>query len=351
MAAWTNPSERVDDPRRAERMAALLAVFYHCRARASDARPAIPLVFRLPALDEAVALLRDDGHPIAQCFRRDALTVLGEAAQKHRERPELRAALAKLAAPVRHAPGPDGGGASGADRYAEVAGFDSSVSFDPDSYVTRAEVHLRVKRSLSDLAVAFDPRCWDVEDNPFFLQTEKVDRAIFQREGRIVVDAHQPPPGSTWSGILYEDVECRYNAAALARFWNLLNVDFRTTPDSIHMRYSLFQALRSRVWFSEQRGGLDVDSGTLEAERYEPDPTFTRVVAVKSVRYSDREADDAPFEGLGGMGHFMNLMAPSIVGLWMVEQAFWGARYVFSAAALEKAFHSSADPERRRHDL
>ena len=334
-------SQRADDAGTAERMAAVLAIFHHARPSQAGASPtavqrAMPSVFRLPSLAEAVATLANDAHPTAARFCRDARAVLGEAAAKQPGRADLVAALERIAS-ARHATPP----IAAADSYAEIADFDSEVTFDPASCVTRAEVRLRVRRSLADLALASDPRCWDIEENPFFRLTEKIDRDIYIRERRIVVDAHQPPAGTTWSGILYEEVECRYNTLALARFWNLLNVHFQVSPQSIHMRFSLFQSLRSRVWFTDQDGGIDVDSGTYDATPDPDHPGWTRIVAVKSVRYSDRESENAPFEALGGMGQFMNMVAPTVVGLWMVELTFWGACHVASRSALDKAFHST----------
>lgn len=211
----------------------------------------------------------------------------------------------------------------------------SSAEYDPNTLITTAKVHVRVKRPLWELVRLLRPAGWADSAPDYFQSTywvankgenPVVDQDASGRpEGRPL---SQQPDFDTYTGgdksfegVFYENFEWDWTVTTLSAFRNFLNTSYAATDETIDLEFSLRRCLQSQVGPMRRSGGLDVDSGYTRA-RLGADG-WIDVEAIKNVRFTDltdSNSDAGPMDP----GLYMNYLAPSIVGSWMDQLVYAG---------------------------
>lgn len=139
---------------------------------------------------------------------------------------------------------------------------------NPETGVTEAEMAFVVDRPLEVLRKIIDPQNWEACSPDYFKSSDSVMGASLEPV------ASPPATGSTWSGIIYEDVRFRFASVSLTKITNLLDITTESYPDDgtsdvlQRVSYSLRQSLVLKLGPKHFDEGVDVDEGSLEISPY-----------------------------------------------------------------------------------
>ena len=335
------------DPSAARRAAMLTVYFYaHIEPGAE-----VPETVRPLPLLEAARILRADTGPFAESRRRRAIVKLAAAdLERHRDALEilgapLDAILAildiqpPLTLPERekqifalmNAAGPAVPGCQPGMATTETEqGPNKLASHCPDPLntagVTKATSTITVPRPLSVIRQIMDPQSWDT-CSEYFPKTHvaKQDPSgvykIDSNTHEVDEDPAAPPPGSNWSGVLFEHFRLDWQQlsedawqkvfdelpaawklflptpptmvvpAGESSFWNLLSINTQSGPDEYRVEYCLRMSIHGRIGllpplqFLESVGGIDVDEGHSEAAT-NPASGEVKLTGVKYIRFA-----------------------------------------------------------------
>jgi hypothetical protein len=195
---------------------------------------------------------------------------------------------------------------------------DTDVDYDVTTLVSTATVQIQVERQFSELAKVMDPVSWEKLGPDYFAHSYRA-----KDNGKVLCKDGLPERddtgavGETWQGVLFEQFQWNWNEATLCEFRNLLNIDYKVTPNkTITLRYSLSESIDSTVGYDVQKGGIDVDSGTATAERSGNSGPWL-VTAQKRLRFTDRTPGSVGLEVPFDLGKALNYLAPSMVGIFL----------------------------------
>lgn len=186
----------------------------------------------------------------------------------------------------------------------------TTTTCDPQSKVTHATFRVTVFRGMAELRPVMDPQNWARCNSLFFDRTylAKKDKLLgtFPRnpEGDAEKEPTPFPPGSVWTGVLFEHFTLETLAGTVS-FKNLLNISAwelptpgavgtatpTPTPRAWGFDYSLKEPINSKVGNETPApGGIDIDAGSVKLE---VDNKQIVVVGEKYIRFSVRNPDPA----------------------------------------------------------
>jgi hypothetical protein len=184
---------------------------------------------------------------------------------------------------------------------------DCRATYDPIRGISRLHVDLEIALPLAKLAPFLDPQGWS-RFSPSFAASYRVDPTTYER-----IDA--PPPGTSWSGYLFEDFR-----VPIGRFRNILKVRFEAAPARIWARYDLHHALQFDFVAWSAPGGVEIDLGEVTAEAHGVDAS--RVTITKTLAFRDLTPRD-PGRHVDH-GRWLAYLAPAMMTLHAAETSGFG---------------------------
>ena len=182
--------------------------------------------------------------------------------------------------------------------------------------MTFVQGDVEVNRPLDAFTVMADPQDWST-DAPFFWTTSKL---VIAAGGQFTPAPNPPRPGSRpYVGLLEEVITLGLNPFFPIIGTNVLSTRYTNASDPYGFDVSLYQCESTIIGGSRQAGGIDVDSGSLQLSSVIDAPGWTKMTAVKRVRFTSREVCgwDA--------GVWLNLFAPFVIGAFIGLLVYEGA--------------------------
>jgi hypothetical protein len=207
---------------------------------------------------------------------------------------ERRAALGALNETLEQAPPPD--------QCIALQDVRLEPQYDPRTRATTVTASARVNRPLRELAPFIDPQCWD-NVGEFFADCYVIDKQTYRR-----IDAWEP--GTSWTGYLYECFE-----VPVARFENVLRIDFSVKAAEIRADYELYDSPRFTFAGFERPGVLEVDDGFISAKGAPAGSDWSEMNMRKTVVFADLTPGDTG--GPIDHGQWLNMTAVAMLSGWL----------------------------------
>ncbi len=191
-----------------------------------------------------------------------------------------------------------------------------SVEQDKSTLVTTCTIEVDFNLKFERVIAALDPRSWRTCSD-YFAASYAVDtdggqplskNGVFLQDTGLKVNL-----GDTWNGILFERFGFSFDGIDVYGFDNLIEVSQTLSGSSWHLDYSLFRPLEARLGSLGRPGGIDVDSGGIDVRRVNDQ---ARVVATKSIRFTDNTPLDTFPKGSLDVGLVANYIAPYVLRTW-----------------------------------
>jgi len=178
------------------------------------------------------------------------------------------------------------------------------VAYDPRTLRSTMDSTVLVNRSIGEMPRLVYPRNWKYCSD-FFQESEPVDPRTDEPLDRVNL-------GGRWQ--LREVFE-----VPVAKFTNILNIEFDVQQNRIDMEYSLYDSLSFTFLGVELPGVLEVDSGFARV-RPTAQAGWTEMAVRKTVSFRDL-TPDYPASGGIDQGQWLNYCAPAMLGLWVDEMS------------------------------
>ena len=149
-----------------------------------------------------------------------------------------------------------------------------------------------------------------------------VSKLVTDAAGRFVPVPNPPAPGATsYDGLLEEVVSLGVNPMFPILGTNILTTSYKNA-DPYGFDVQLYKCESTTIGGSTQAGGIDVDAGRLQVSAVDGMPGWTRMAAMKRVRFTARR------EPCGTeVGSWLNLFAPFVIGAFIGILVYEGACY------------------------
>ncbi|QSQ22361.1 hypothetical protein JY651_45795 [Pyxidicoccus parkwayensis] len=201
--------------------------------------------------------------------------------------------------------------------------FDDITTFDPGSLITTVRLCAKAALPFEQLVRLADPRCWEKDNSLFWNCSRQVIRDAKQQDWVPAPTTSHKPVGSPWQGALFEEVSWSWNTdvGMAATFDVVLNIDCtaKANPLEYQAKFRLHQCLGSMLFGTTMGRGVEVDDGFQLIQQHPfhttEHPLF-RVCVMKRLRYSNL-GDRRAYQGPPMSGALLNLMATSLVSLWL----------------------------------
>ena len=185
---------------------------------------------------------------------------------------------------------------------------------------TTAAAGVIVEKDVKTLSQQLDPQRWQNAVPELFEST-------FSALGGSPDDPDSDPPATPqqggWQGSLFETASWPLPPTFKVRVRNMLDVDFRPAQYRLQLKYSLRECLTGALVdgitnndIFRDFGGVDRDSGFVDARPLQDNPAASSLSGLKSIRFSKQL-------------EFLNPFTPGYLFFWMSFLILGGACYDF----------------------